>query len=173
MGALEEAPEPREYGRMLQGRESGRLDNQIHVVNPVESNWTKRRFLLCFGAYGWTKLLVWANRLEGALDEAIDWIADNEPGLLCDEQVEEDYREALARLTEERPDEDPDVLEKEAREEAEEDTTCGGNYGNRILSYEWGIIAEDPTRAQLLSVMDRDREPRNARERRAYRKRQR
>ena len=178
----------RYHGRLLQGRETGRLENQIHVVHPPSeggSAWKrdrcrypKSRFLLAFGAYGWTKLLVWADHLEDALDEAIDWIADNEPGLLCNDQVAEDYREALARLTEENaalPEEErrsEEDLESEAYDESTEDTTCGGNSGDYILSYEWCIMAEDPSREDLLQVMDRDREPKNARERRHKRRRE-
>lgn len=180
------------YGRLMQGRETGRLENQIHVVNPPGEggsawmakngrpvyNYPRTRFLLAFGAYGWTKLLVWANYLEDALDEAIDWIADNAPGLLCNDQVAEDYREALARLTEENaalPEEErrsEEDLESEAYDESTEDTTCGGNAGDYILSHEWCIMAEDPSREDLLQVMDRDREPKNARERRHKRRRE-
>ena len=173
-------------GRMLQGQETGRLEHQLHVVNPPEggSAWKKSkyrypksRFVLCFGAYGWTKLLVWADDLGDALDGAIDWIADNAPGLLCNDQVAEDYREALARLTEENaalPEEErrsEEDLESEAYDESTEDTTCGGNAGDHILSHEWCIMAEDPSREDLLQVMDRDREPKNARERRMMRRR--
>ena len=42
--------------------------------------------------------------------------------------------------------------EEIAREQAEQDTTCGGNAGNYILSYEWNIMIENPTRADLLEL---------------------
>ena len=173
-------------GRMLQGQETGRLEHQLHVVNPPEggSAWKKSkyrypksRFVLCFGAYGWTKLLVWADDLGDALDGAIDWIADNAPGLLCDEQVAEDYREALARLTAENeslPEAErcsEEDLESEAYEESTADTTTG-DCGHCIASHEWGIVAENPTRDQLLSIMGRESEPKNARERRHKRRRE-
>lgn len=45
------------------------------------------------------------------------------------------------------------MSEEDAQEEAEADTTCGGNCGNRILSYEWGIVCEDPDRATLLNII--------------------
>jgi hypothetical protein len=117
--------------------------DKIIPVNGSDRNWTKHRYILAFGAYGWTRLMVWANSLEDALDEAIDWIAENAPGLLCDDQVAEAYREAITE----------GKSEDEAHEIATEDTTCGGNAGHYILSWEWCIVAEDPSRAEVLSLM--------------------
>jgi hypothetical protein len=111
----------------------------LHIVNPTDRDWTHHRYILAFGAYGWTRLMVWANSLDAALDEAIDWIANNAPGLLADEQVNEAYREAIAE----------GKTEEEAQEEAEIDTTCGGNSGHYLLSWEWTVIAEDPSRAEV------------------------
>ena len=118
------------------------------AIVPVNSNdreWTRHRYILAFGAYGWTRLMIWANSLDDALDEAIDWLVDNAPGHICDEQVEEAYKEAIAE----------GKSEDEAMEIAEQDTTSGGNCGNRILSYEWFILVEDPTRAQILELQGR------------------
>ncbi len=117
--------------------------SKIEIVNPRDRDWTRHRYILCFGAYGWTKLMVWANSLDSALDEAVDWIVDNAPGLLADEQVAEEYARAIAE----------GMSEEEALEEAEVDTTCAGNCGNYILSHEWGVVVEDPTRAQVLELM--------------------
>jgi len=115
----------------------------FHAINSNDRDWTNHRFVLYFGAYGDTKLLVWANNLEDALDECIDWIVDNKPVLLCDEQVKEEYDRAIAE----------GKSEDEACEIAECDTTSGGNCGNRILSWEWGILAEDPDRATLKEIV--------------------
>jgi hypothetical protein len=112
------------------------------VVNPTDRYWTKHRYLLHFGAYGWTRLLVWANSLDDALDECVDWIADNEPGLLCDDSVNEEYDRAIA-----------DGLDEEAaHDSATVDTTCAGNNGHYLASWEWGIMFEDPTRQQLKAL---------------------
>lgn len=108
-------------------------------INANDRHWTRHRYVLWFGAYGDTRLLVHANSLDDALDEGIDWLVDNEPGLLADSAVEEEYQ----RLRAEGMD------QQEAMETAEQDTTSGGNAGNRIHSHEWGIVAEDPTDAQL------------------------
>ncbi len=119
--------------------------NPIIPINGSDRDWTRHRYILAFGAYGRTRLMVWANSLENALDEAIDWIVDNKPGLLGDEQVHEAYSEALAE----------GKSEEEAIEEAEVGTTCGCNEGHYILSWEWTILAEDPTRAQVLELQGR------------------
>ena len=126
----------------------GRLEEQINIVNPGDRDWTKHRYVLQFGAYGWTVLLVWANSLDDALDESIDWIVDHAPGLLCDDEVQEEYERLIAE----------GKSEEEAQEEAEVDTTCGGNAGNRINSWDWAIVAEDPSRDVLLTIMGRDQE---------------
>ena len=117
----------------------------IIAVNPGDQDWAQSRYILAFGAYGDTLLMAWANSLDDALDECIDWIADNAPGLLCDDAVAEEYQ---ARLAE-------GMSEEEAQEAAELDTTCGGNYGHYILSWEWGIVAENPTRDEILTIQGR------------------
>ena len=112
---------------------------KIVAVNGSDRDWTDHRYILCFGAYGWTRLMVWANSLEDALDESVDWIVENAPGLLCNEEVYAEYNRLVA--------EGKSV--EEAMEEATVDTTCAGNCGDYLLSYEWGIVAEDPTREEI------------------------
>ncbi len=125
--------------------------DNIAIVNSRDSGTS--RFVLCFGAYGWTRLMVWADHLEDALDECVDWIAEHAPGLLMDEQVAEAYKEAFdAAIAEGMSEEDAD---EHAREEAETDMTCAGNCGNYLASWEWGIVAENPTRAQVLEMLGR------------------
>ncbi len=118
--------------------------NEIAIVNPGDRDRASR-FILCFGAYGWTKLMVWADHLEDALDEAVDWIAEHAPGLLADDQVNEEYNRLVAE----------GVSEEDAQEAASMDTTCAGNSGHYLLSWEWGIVVENPTRAQVLELMGR------------------
>jgi hypothetical protein len=116
---------------------------KIHIANPSErpegTYRRNRRFLFSFGAYGSTHVLVYGRSLDDALDEAIDWLVDNAPGHLMDEQVAEAYREAIAA----------GKSEEEAAEEAETDMTCGGNCGHYIASWEWFV--SEVTREDLLS----------------------
>ena len=116
---------------------------KIVSVNPGDANWTSGRFVLWFGAYGDTKLFVNANHLENALDECIDWIADNATGLLCDDSVTELYNEAIGEGKD----------EEAAQEYAETDTTCGGNCGHYLLSWEWGIVCENPSFSELRALV--------------------
>ena len=120
----------------------------FHVINPTDKDWTPSRFVLGFGAYGWTVCLVWANHLEDALDECIDWITDNAPGLLCNEAVEQQYNYAIGK----------GLTEEEAWETATEDVTTGGNHGDHIISSEWFLLAENPDRATLKSIVARHRQ---------------
>jgi hypothetical protein len=119
---------------------------KIDVVNASDRDWTKHRYLLAFGAYGDTVLMVWANSLDAALDEAIDWLVVNAPGHIVDAQVYDEYKHCI----------DSGMSEDDAREAAEADTNCGGNCGNYILAYEWQVLAEDPTRAEILTFQGRE-----------------
>lgn len=119
--------------------------NDITLVNPTDRDWTKHRYVIALGAYG-TKLLIWANSLEDALDEAIDWAATNAPGLLANADRDEAYREAI----------ESGMSEDDACDESLVDLTIGGNFGDAIRSDEWHIVAEDPTRSEILRLMGRE-----------------
>jgi hypothetical protein len=115
------------------------------IVNPHDRDWTKHRYILWFGACGPTYLMVWANSLDDALDECIDHCEEHAPGLLCEEEVQEAYRDAIAR----------GLSEDEAYERAEVDTTSGGNAGLHVRSDDWGIHSENPSRATILALLGR------------------
>ena len=131
----------------MQAKPDTHLAYGIEIVNPTDRDWTKHRYILAFGAYGWTRLMVGANSLGDAIDESIDWIVDHAPGLLCDEQVTEAYQEAIRA----------GMSEEKAAEEAAVDTICGGNEGHYILAWECNLIVEDPTRAEVLALLERKR----------------
>lgn len=118
---------------------------EIIPVNGSDRDWTHHRYIFACGAYGDTLLMVWANSLEAALDEAVDWIADHEPGLLVDDAVNDAYREGIAN----------GLSEEEAQEQAEIDTTCAGSSGHYLNSWEWTIVVEDPTRDDVLRIQGR------------------
>jgi hypothetical protein len=115
---------------------------KINVANPADKAFTTQRFLFCFGAYGSTYVLAYGYHLDGAFDEAVDWLVDNAPGLLADEQVAESFNEAKAN----------GASDEEAWDEACTDVTFGGNCSNAVLSWEWGIVLENPTNAQLVEL---------------------
>jgi hypothetical protein len=121
----------------------------ITQVNPADRSWTKRTYLFAFGTYGERLLLVWANGVDAGFDEAIDWVADNAPGRLCDDSVQEEYKRLVAE----------GKSEDEAWEEATVDTTCGGNNGHYIPSSDWTIVGEDMTTAELVAIDPTYQEP--------------
>lgn len=131
------------------------MSSDLVFVNPSDKDWTRQRYVLWFGAYGSTRLVVWANHLEDALDEAVDWIEEHAPGLLADEQVREAYVEALAEAAANGEDPEDEDMIAAAQQVAERDTTCAGNHGRYINSWEWGIVAENPTRADILELQGR------------------
>ena len=118
---------------------------KINLVNPTDRSWTRNRYILWFGGCAPTYLMVWANSLENALDECIDWLAEHAPGHLMNDEVAEAYQNALNN----------GMDEDEANEAAVTDMTCGGNCCHYIASWEWGIVAENPTRQEVLSIIGR------------------
>lgn len=121
------------------GTSSSSFGRNVILVNPSDRGWTRHRYVLWFGDCGTTYLMIWANSLDDALDESVDWIAEHAPGYLADESVHEEYNRLIAE----------GKSEDEAREEAEMDTVTGGNAGNYLNSWEWGLALENPTRQEL------------------------
>jgi len=125
----------------------------IHVVNPVERSWTRHRYVLWFGACGPTLLMVWANSLDDAIEECGAWLAEHAPGHIVSEgQHTALCREACedAELAWPPPHDWCDEPEyTKAIESAEADLTY--TEAGWLVSYEWGIWFEDPTRAQLMA----------------------
>lgn len=115
----------------------------LTILNPTDRDWANHRYILWFGACAPTQIMVWANSLDDALDEAVDWIAEHAPGLLADEQVKEEYKHAI----------EAGKSEEEAQSIAEIDTTCAGNNGHYLNSWAWDIVAEDPSRAQVKELV--------------------
>lgn len=122
---------------------------KINVANPNDRSMLRGRwgygwqsYLFAFGAYGDTLVLAYGCGLDSAFDEAVDWIAENAPGLLMNDAVNEAYHEAIKS----------GMSENDAREEAEMDMTCGGNAGDYIASWEWAIVAENPSKANLIAI---------------------
>ena len=118
----------------------------LESINPTDSHWTSNRYILWFGPYRRTEHLVWANNLNEALDISVDYLAENEPGLLVTEEVGKEF----ARLIE-----DEGMSNELANETSTMDTTCAGSYGDYLNSWEWGIVSEDPTRELILTLQGR------------------
>ncbi len=132
----------------------GREYRDLVIVNPTDKYWTRHRYVLWFGAVGSTFLLVWANSLDDALDEAVDWLAEHKPGYLATEEVRSEYERIRHESVE-----DPSgtMTDEKAWDQATVDTTCAGNYGDFLHSWAWGCWCIDPTRADILQFLGRSR----------------
>lgn len=137
----------RRFGHNKRARKRASLHNARHkIINVNPGSGWRHNYIFAFGAYGDTLLRAWGDSLQDALDEAADWASDHAPGLLVsDDVIKEAYDEAIAE----------GKSEEEAWEYAEQDTSPAGGYGQRIMSHEWHVVAEDPTREQILQIQGR------------------
>lgn len=126
---------------------------EIKIANPSDRAWTDQRFVLAFGAYGDTLVMAYADSLDDALDECVDWIADNAPGLLADESVQDEYKRALAERVAAGADPDDQTVIEQCQDAATVDTTCAGNNGHYLHSWEWTIVLENPTKESLIAFV--------------------
>ena len=133
-------------------------EREIVLVNPEDrSDHGSNRWILGFGAYGDTLLSVWACGIEDAIEVAAAWLAEHAPGHVmadgCDEHTAL-VREACehAGLAWPAPqDAWDDPRYQAARESAETDLTY--TESGYLTSYEWTIVAESPTRADLEKIV--------------------
>jgi hypothetical protein len=120
---------------------------KITAINSTDRDWT--RYLLAFGAYGETVLMVWANGLESAIEECGDYFyRTGKTGYFCDDTVKEEYDRAYQLALIEH---DEEKAREIAYEQAEQDTISvdGGHY---FLSWEVQLISEDPDRGTILEM---------------------
>ncbi len=138
-------------------------ERHIIIVNPNDANFYRHSYVLWTSNGGFSTadyLLIYANSLDDALDEMIDWIAENRPGHLANEMVAEQYKELEDAWTAANPGEELDDETRWAMmEQAEEDTTSGGNANDRIFSENWGIALEDPSPRDLLLFSGLNKNP--------------
>lgn len=129
------------------------MGSPIRVVNPSDRDWTRHRYVLWFGACGPTRLMVWANGLDSALELAGEWLAEHAPGHIMAHDSEE--LRALVRASAE--DLGLDLSRSvDAEYRAHDHATADLTYteAGYLTSWEWGIDLEDPTRATLLAFAD-------------------
>jgi hypothetical protein len=60
------------------------------IANPCDYDWTRELYYFSLGAYGSTHVYVWANSADDAMEEMVEWVDDNAPGLLSWSESEED-----------------------------------------------------------------------------------
>lgn len=135
------------------GPENTSFGRSVVLVNTWDQSWTRHRYVLSFGAYGSTNLMVWANDLDSAIEESAEYLAKHAPGHVMREWSDE-HKDLVKEVCEERGVQWPEgfeALEDEQKgeicEQAEADLTH--TESGFLTSYEWGISLEDPSRAEL------------------------
>lgn len=79
----------------------------IYLVNPSDRDWVNKRYDFAVGAYGENRLSVYANNDDSALEILGDYLEEWLPGLLCTDEVNEEYNRLLREAGE---DADEDAL---------------------------------------------------------------
>lgn len=135
----------------------------LTIINPSERDYTRHRYVLSFGAYSCTHLMVYASSLEDALEECAEWLADHAPGHIMlkgnggdtrDPELDVLMREACQEhgldfdaIDWNELDGDEQQRLWDIEQEAYSDLTeCERGY---LTSYEWCITFEDPSRAEI------------------------
>lgn len=127
----------------------------IVLVNPENRSYTENRFVLAFGGYGWTRLMVWERSLDDALETAAEWLAEHAPGHVMECGSDEHtalVREACeeAGLAWPMPDDIYDGTHPEY-ERAIESAESGMVHCDRgvMISDDWSVALENPSRKEL------------------------
>jgi len=115
--------------------------DRIHLANGIRpESWLSKpsQFRFIFGAYGWTKVRVWADSYEDAFEIASEWLDDHAPGHLI-RLTKEDWKEAADELGLDPETEDENEQE-EIRTKAEADLIVIGHttlkHGQYIAAWE-------------------------------------
>jgi hypothetical protein len=100
---------------------------------PGSKGWSDdTQFELQFGAYGCTRVRVWADHLEDAFERAVEWLDDNAPGHLVSLELG-DLKEALTDVVGTGP-------------EGETHVACDAT----TISQFWDILGDDDDLARVL-----------------------
>ena len=125
--------------------------NTYIEVNPNDADWNDHCYLYAFGHPATScplYLLAWGEE-DSALDECIDWLADNKPMMLATEYVNGKIDEVTEHL-------DSETKEwEDAYNSAVEGYICGGNHGDYLSADMVALVAADPVQVTSLTVADR------------------
>lgn len=129
---------------------------RVVMINPTMRTYHEHAYVLWFGAYGWTRLHVYADSLEDALEECAAWLADYAPGLIVktgSDEYQDLMREACVEL--ELPWPPPKDADLDPYWEAEDSAMVDmtRTESGWIASWEWGIGLEDPTVPELYAYI--------------------
>lgn len=130
---------------------------RIVMINPSEKRWHDgKAFVLWFGAYG-TRVHVYTDSLEDALEQAAGYLADHAPGHIM--PLGSDEHTALCRGAFE----DAGLVwtgevdwsdDKQAQAMASAEDGLTYTESGHITAYEWGVALENPTTAELHAYIE-------------------
>lgn len=125
----------------------GSYTRRVVMINADEKRYHDRSFVLWFGAYGWTRLHVYADDLEDALERCAEWLAKYTPGLIM-ERYGDEHKELLKEVCDEIglpfPPPNDANLEPYWRAEETANADMTETESGLIASWEWGVALEDP-----------------------------
>lgn len=139
---------------------------QITIINAqARSDHDERRYILSFGSYGSTHLMVYARNLEDALEECADYCADHLPGFIMlhgnGNDVRDPHLDAL--MSEACAEQTPplawpipdDCDEMQPYWDIEQDAYADLTHTERgyLTSYEWTISVDDGTHDEIVTFI--------------------
>jgi hypothetical protein len=113
-----------------------RIDHKKKVAH-YQPHRTGGLIAFWFGQTGTTRLLLWANSLEDALEECGAWLKEHTPGHIT-EFSKEDFENAKKEVAEEEGIEEGDVEDEAVQQHLETDMTY--TESGYIPSEEWGDV---------------------------------
>lgn len=124
--------------------------NEVDAIPPGRWGYPPKLWLFQFGTVGTTNVAVWDGghlHLEGALEEAAGWLAENAPGhITSEEEMAELYKEAADDLGVPWPPKGridwDDKNTQKVTEQAEADMTY--TESGWLTSYEWYVNELEP-----------------------------
>ena len=138
-----------------------RESDAIVIVNASDRDWSRHSYLLSFGAYGWTRLLVWENSLDDAFETAAEWLVEHAPGhvvVMGSRDYDDLMREACEESGLEWPIPPGALIDDDALAERywqAEDAAMVDSYRTEAgWIHEWSVALEDPTRADLAAYVE-------------------
>lgn len=128
---------------------------RVVMINPTCREHYTHSYVLCFGVFDPTRLYVYANSLDDALEECGGWLVEHAPGLIITQDSEE-YDEIMTELCGERelkwpPPDDLDKTDSEAYWNAEDEIDGYPTEAGWIPDL--GVALEDPTTAELYAYV--------------------
>jgi hypothetical protein len=144
---------PRKQGNAIKfGPTCSSFGAEVTLINPQDAGFYRHKYVISFGAYGSTHLMVYASDLCSAFEECAEYLATHAPGHitpLFGDEMDELLRDACDDAGIDFA--DFETLEDEKKWELQDAATRDLMYteSGYIVSYECTVSLEDPSREHL------------------------